>query len=169
MSVSLVRATVIFNPATAPHAIFLPIMEAAATQLGVALAQARVTDRAAIEPVLDRLASEPGSGLILMPDVFTTLHGELIFALATRGKLPTVCPLRVYAALGGLLSYGSNSVDTFRQAATYVDRILRGDKPRDLPVQDPVRYELVINLKTAKAIGLTVPVTLLATADEIIE
>jgi len=128
-----------------------------------------VGDQAAIETVIGKLASEPGSGLVVVPDIFMTLHSELIFALAVRGKLPTVAPLRSFASAGGLMSYGSNFADLFRQAAPYVDRILRGEKPRDLPVQEPTRYELVINLSTAKGLGLTVPPTLLARADEVIE
>ena len=128
-----------------------------------------VSDQAAIETAIGKLSNEPGSGLIIMPDIFTGLHAELIFAFATRGRLPTVCPLRSFAAAGGLVSYGSNFSELFRQAAPYVDRILRGEKPRDLPVQDPTRYELVINLRTAKAISLAVPPTLLARADEVIE
>jgi ABC-type uncharacterized transport system substrate-binding protein len=163
------RAGVIFNPKTSPHAIFLPAMEAIAPQVGITLSQMPVSDQAAIETVIGKLSGEPGSGLVVLPDIFMTLHSELTFALAARGRLPTVAPLRSFANAGGLLSYGSNFADLFREAAQYVDRILRGEKPRDLPVQDPTRYELVINLKTAKAIGLTVPPTILARADEVIE
>jgi putative tryptophan/tyrosine transport system substrate-binding protein len=163
------RADVIFNPKTAPYAIFLPVMEASAPQIGLTLTRAPVGDQAAIETAMRKLASEPDAGLIVMPDIFSGLHSDLIFALATRGRLPSVCPLRSYATAGGLLSYGSIFTDLFRQAAPYVDRILLGEKPRDLPVQEPTKYELVINLKTAKAIGLTVPSPLLARADEVIE
>jgi putative ABC transport system substrate-binding protein len=169
ISPSTRRASVIYNPKTAPYAIFLPVMEAIAPQIGLMLTRAPVGDPAAIEATIGKLASEPDAGLIIMPDIFLGLHSELIFGLATRGKLPTVCPLRSYATAGGLLSYGSIFTDLFRQAAPYVDRVLRGEKPRDLPVQDPTKYELVINLKTAKAIGLTVPPPLLVRADEVIE
>jgi putative ABC transport system substrate-binding protein len=144
-------------------------METIAPQVRIALNQMPVDDQAAIEIAVAKLASEPGSGLVVLPDIFMTLHSDLIFALAARGGLPTVAPLRSFANAGGLISYGSNFADLFREAAQYVDRILRGEKPRDLPVQDPTRYELVINLKTAKAIHLIVPPTLLARADEVIE
>ena len=163
------RAGVIFNPKTSPYAIFLPTMETIAPQVRIALSQVPVDDQAAIEIAVAKLASEPGSGLVVLPDIFMTLHSDLIFALAARGGVPTVAPLRSFANAGGLISYGSNFADLFREAAQYVDRILRGEKPRDLPVQDPTRYELVINLKTARAIHLTVPPTLLARADEVIE
>jgi putative ABC transport system substrate-binding protein len=163
------RAAVIFNPETAPHAIFLPVMQVVAPRIGVNLAVAPMSDRAAIETAIGRLAGAPDGALVIMPDVFTNLHRELIFALAIRGKLPTACPLESYARAGGLVAYGSNFTELFRQAAPYVDRILRGEKPGDLAVQDPIRYELIINLKTAKALGLTVPPTVLARADEVIE
>ena len=104
-----------------------------------------------------------------MPDVYMALNREMIFRLATNGHLPTMCALRYLAADGGLMSYGSNFTDLFRQAALYVDRILRGEKPRDLPVQETTKFELVVNLKTAKALGLTVPHNLLVLADEVIE
>ena len=115
------------------------------------------------------LSSTPGGGLIVVPDVFTSLHRKLMFDLATRGRLPTICPLRSFTAAGGLLSYGSNFDSLFRQSASYVDRILRGESPRNLPVQEPTKYELIVNLRTAKAIALTIPPTLLAQADETIE
>jgi ABC-type uncharacterized transport system substrate-binding protein len=163
------HATVIFNPTTAPHAVFLPVMQAVAPQIGLTLTTAEVSDRAAIEATISRIAGAPGAGLIVMPDIFTSLHREMMFALAIRGKLPTVCPLEIYTKAGGLVSYGSNFTELFRQAAPYVDRILRGEMPTDLPVQDPTRYELIINLKTAKALGLEVPRTMLTRADGVIE
>ena len=169
VSPSTKRAGVIFNPKTAPHALFLPVMETIAPQLGITLNPVPVSDQAAIETMVGNLLSEQNSGLVVLPDIFMSLHSKLIFALAVRGRLPTVAPLRSFANSGGLMSYGSNFADLFRQSAQYVDRILRGEKPSDLPVQDPTKYELVINLKTAKAIDLTVPPTLLARADEVIE
>jgi putative ABC transport system substrate-binding protein len=144
-------------------------MEVVAPQIGLTLTRASVTDKAGIENAIGGLTLPQSSGLMIMPDVFTTLHRETIFELATSGHLPTMCPLRYYTAAGGLMSYGSNFNTLMLQAATYIDRILRGEKPRDLPVQEPTNYELIINLKTAKALGLTVPATLLARADEVIE
>jgi ABC-type uncharacterized transport system substrate-binding protein len=169
ISPDLERIVAIYNPETAPYAIFLPVMEVVAPQIGVSLIRAPVGDKAGIENAIIKIASAPGSGLMIMPDVFTTLHRETIFELATRGRLPTMCPLRYYTAAGGLMAYGSNFNALMLQAASYVDRILRGEKPRDLPVQEPTKYELIINLKTAKALGLSVPPTLLARADEVIE
>lgn len=169
ISPGIERVLVIYNPDTAPYAIFLPVMEVVAPRLGLTLMRAPITDKAGIENAINEFASAPAGGLMVMPDVFTTLHRGTIFQLATSGRLPTMCPLRYYAASGGLISYGTNFSTLMAQAAPYVDRILRGEKPRDLPVQEPTKYELVINLKTAKAIGLSVPATLLASADEVIE
>jgi putative tryptophan/tyrosine transport system substrate-binding protein len=163
------RVVVIYNPDTAPYRIFLPVMETVAPQIAITLSHAPVTDKAAIENAIRAAANTPGRALMIMPDVFMLLHRQMIFDLAIDGHLPTVCPLRNFTAAGGLVSYGSDFVSLMRQAAPYVDRILRGEKPRDLPVQEPTQYQLIINLKTAKALGLTVPPTLLAVADEIIE
>ena len=169
MSPRIERVAVIYNPDTAPHAIFLPVMRTVAPQIGVTLIEAPVVDKAAIEDALGKFAGAPGGGVVVLPDVFTTIHRDTIFGLTNRNRLPTVCPLRSYAASGGLVSYGSNFDDLFVQAASYVDRILRGEKPGDLPVQEPTRYELIVNLKAAKAIGLELPSSLLSTADEVIE
>jgi putative ABC transport system substrate-binding protein len=163
------RAAVIFNPRTATQAIFLPIMEALAPRMGIALMRAEVSDQASISGAIGKLAGTPGAGLVLIPDVFLAENRKMIFGLATAAKLPTVCPVSVFARDGGLLAYGSNFLDLFREAAGYVDRILKGEKPGNLPVQNPTRYELVINLKTARALGANIPPTLLTRADEVIE
>jgi len=163
------RVVVIYNPDTAPHRIFLPVMKSVAPQLAITLIDAGVTDKGGIESAIRTGAGAPGTALMIMPDVFTFLHRQTIFDLAIDGRLPAMCPLRNYTMAGGLMSYGSNIVSLFQKAATYADRILRGEKPRDLPVQEPTQYELIINLKTAKALGLAVPPALLARADEVIE
>jgi putative ABC transport system substrate-binding protein len=115
------------------------------------------------------LAKEPGGGVIVIPDAFFASHSTQIVALADRFRLPVVYPYRYYAVQGGLLSYGVNNVDLFHQAAPYIDRILRGAKPSDLPVQQPTRFQLVINMKTAKSLNLSVPPSLQASADDVIE
>jgi len=149
--------------------MFLNPFEAAARSLGVTSVKGEVHDLQGIEAVMAGLATEPRGGVVVIADAFFASHSTQIVALAERFRLPAVYPYRYYVAQGGLLSYGVNNVDLFRQAAPYVDRILRGGKPADLPVQQPTRFELVINLKTAKALGLEVPPTLLARADEVIE
>jgi putative tryptophan/tyrosine transport system substrate-binding protein len=163
------QAAAIFNPATAAHALFLPTMEAVAPRMQMALARAEVSDEAGIRAAFGKLADTPGTGLVLIPDVFLAEHHKTIFGLATAARLPTVCPTSFFAREGGLAAYGSNFSDLFREAAGYVDRILKGEKPGNLPVQNPTKYELVINLKAARALGVTVPPTLLARADEVVE
>ena len=163
------RVGIIYNPKTAPFSIFMPAVQDIAPRLGITVVPMPVGDQAAIETTIGELAREPNAGLVNLPDIFMGLHSNLIFALALQNRLPSVGPLRSFAEAGALASYGSDFTELFRQAAPYVDRILRGEKPRDLPVQDPTKYELVINLKTAKALSLTVPPTLLARADEVIE
>jgi len=128
-----------------------------------------VSDQAAIESAIGSLAREPNSGLVVLPDVFMTTYSQLIFALAVQARLPSVGPLRLFADNGALASYGSDFTELFRQASSYVDRILRGDRPGDLPVQEPTKYELIVNMQTAKAMALTVPQAVLARADEVIE
>jgi putative ABC transport system substrate-binding protein len=169
LSPATTRIGIIYNPKTAPHAIFLPVMQDIAPKLGITIVPMPVNDQAAIESVIGSLAREPNSGLVALPDVFSTSYGQLIFALALQARLPTVGPLRSYVDNGALASYGSDFTELFRQASSYVDRILRGEKPGDLPVQEPTRYELILNLKTAKAMALTVPPAILARADEVIE
>ena len=164
------RVAFLFNPATAPFAEYwLNPFNAAGASFGVQAIAAPVRDTSELETVIAALAREPNGGLIVMPDVFTTAHRVEITSLAARYRLPAVYPFRFFTEPGGLLSYGSETVDIFRRAAEYADRILKGEKPSDLPVQAPVKYELVINLKTAKALGLEVPLQLQQRADEMIE
>jgi putative tryptophan/tyrosine transport system substrate-binding protein len=164
------RAELLFNPVTAPYAgDFLRSAEAAAPSFGVSFVAASVQEDAGIEAALAALGREPGSGLIVMADIFNLVHYKQIVAGAAQYSLPAIYPFRFFATDGGLLSYGADVIDLFRRSASYVDRILKGEKPADLPVQAPIKFELVINLKTAKALGLDVPPQLLATADEVIE
>ena len=144
-------------------------IQAVAPSFGVELSPVDVREAAEIERAVAAFASGPNSGLIVSSSGFAVRHRQLIVALAARHRLPAVYPFRIYATAGGLISYGPDPVDPHRRAAAYVDRILKGEKPGDLPVQAPTRYELAINLKTAKALGLDVPQTLLARADEVIE
>jgi putative ABC transport system substrate-binding protein len=122
-----------------------------------------------MERVIEQFARESDSALLVLPDLFTATNRQSIIALAAQHCLPAVYPFRYFVANGGLMSYGIEMLETYRQAASYVDRILKGERPSDLPVQQPTRFEFVINLKTAKALGLDVPPTLLARADEVIE
>jgi putative ABC transport system substrate-binding protein len=164
------RAVFLFNPETAPYAdFFLNSFKAAAETFTVATIVAPVRDASKLEQTIAEQSSEANSGLIVMPDAFTAAHREQITSLAARYRLPSIYPFRFFAQLGGLLSYGNDAQDNFRRAATYVDRILKGAQPGELPVQAPVKFELVINVKTAKALGLTVPPALLARADDVIE
>ncbi|MHB8270468.1 ABC transporter substrate-binding protein [Bradyrhizobium sp.] len=164
------RVALMFNPEATPIAIPLSrSAEVAAKTFAIEPIVAPVHKPAEIETVMTMLAREPGGGIILPVDTFTTGHRKLIVELAARYRLPAVYGFRYFTAEGGLISYGIDVVDEFLQAAVYVDRILRGEKPADLAVQQPTKFELVINLKTAKALGLTVPPTLLARADEVTE
>jgi putative ABC transport system substrate-binding protein len=144
-------------------------IEAVAPSFGVSLTATDVPDPAEIERAIEAFAGEPNGGLIVLPSPITTKYRELIIALAARHRLPAAYAFRFFVTSGGLVSYGADPYDQSRQAAAYVDRILKGEKPSDLPVQQPTKYELVINLKTAKALGLTVSPSLLARADEVIE
>ena len=130
---------------------------------------APVRDTAEIEAAIAKLGREPGGGLIVAPDGFTTVHQHLLIGLAQQHRLPAVYSLRTFVAQGALMSYGPDAYDVLRRSASYVDRILKGEKPTDLPVQQPTKFELAINLKTAKALGLTISDKLLAIADEVIE
>jgi putative ABC transport system substrate-binding protein len=164
------RVAVLFNPAMAPYAEFwLKPFKAAAPSFAMEVILAPVHNPSELETVIAAQAREPNSGLFVMPDAFTMTYRVEVTSLAARYRLPAVYGLRFFTELGGLLSYGEDLTDNFRRAATYADRILKGEKPSELPVQGPVKFELVVNRKTANALGLTVPATLLATADELIE
>ncbi len=164
------RVAILFNPATATFAdYYLNPFKAAAASFGVEAVIASVRDGSELESVISTHAREPNAGLVVMTNSFTSTHAAEIISLAARYRLPAIYPFRFFADLGGLLSYGNDLLDSFRRAADYVDRILKGAKPSELPVQAPVKFELVINMKTAKRLGLTVPTTLLARADEVIE
>src|SRR5262249_42236684 len=164
------RVAMLFNPATAPYAEYwLNPFKAAAVSFAVQAIVAPVHDLSELESVVAAQAHEPNGGLIVMPDTFTTEHRSEITSLAARYRLPAVYPYPIFAEFGGLLSYGDDLTDNFRRAASYVDRILKGEKPGELPVQAPVKFELVINLKTAKALGLDVPLPLQQRAEKIIE
>jgi len=167
----IARVTAMFNPATAPGGglHFLRLAEAASSSIAVELKAGPVHDVAEIERVIAALAQAPAGGLMPLPDIFLTVHRELIIELTMRYRVPTIYQYRYFATGGGLVSYGPDVVDQYLRAASYVDRILKGDKPADLPVQAPTKYELVINLKTAKALGLTIPESFLIRADEVIE
>jgi putative tryptophan/tyrosine transport system substrate-binding protein len=164
------RVAFLYNPATTPYRdIYLNPFKAAAPSLAIQAVPAPIHSASELESVIAAQALEPNSGLIVMPDGFMNVHRAEITSLADRYRLPAVYPFRFFAELGGLLCYGNDQRDQFRLAATYVDRVLRGGKPSELPVQAPVRFELVINLKTAKALGLDVPIQLQHRADELIE
>jgi putative ABC transport system substrate-binding protein len=165
----LTRAALVANPKTTLYDHFLRGAEAAAPSLAIELAPRPIADAADIERLIPDFARMPNSGLVVLPDETNNAHRDLIVALAARHGLPAVYTNRFFVAVGGLMSYGIDSVDMFRQAATLVDRILRGEKPADLPVQAPVKFETVINLRTAKVLGLTAPPGLLVAADEVIE
>jgi putative ABC transport system substrate-binding protein len=164
------RATVIFNPDTGPYyGLYMSSIEAAGTSLGVKMSEVAVRSRVEIEATISALAREPASAVISMSESFVTVHRDLVIALAAHYRLPAVYPYRIGVTEGGLISYGVDLSDINRRAASYVDRILKGEKPADLPVQGPTKYELAINLRTAKALGIEVPAKLLALADEVIE
>jgi putative ABC transport system substrate-binding protein len=166
---NITRTAIITNPKNPNTALYLHAIEPAATSFAMQLAVTPVNDATEIERTLEAFAGESNGGLLVMPDPLTITHRDLIVALAARHRLPAAYPYRVFVASGGLLSYGTDRIDIYRRAAAYVDRVLKGAKAGDLPIQQPTKFELVINLKTAKALGLTVPQTLLGRADEVIE
>ena len=164
------RVALLFNPATAPFAEYwLSPFKAAAALFALEAIVAPVRDTSELESAIVAQAREPNGGLIAMPDTFLAAHRAEVTSLAARHRLPAVYAFRYFADAGGLMSYGSDQIDDYRRAATYADRILNGTKPSELPVQTPIKFELVINLKTAKALGLVIPQALLTRADEVIE
>jgi putative ABC transport system substrate-binding protein len=165
---NVTRVAYLFNPATAPL-VYARAVETAAPSSSVEVVAAQVRNEDELEGVIKQFAGEPRGALLVLPDLFTATNRQSIIALAARHRLPAVYPFRYFIASGGLMSYGTETLETYRQAAAYVDRILKGENPADLPVQAPRKYELVINAKTAKALGIDIPATLLASADEVIE
>jgi putative ABC transport system substrate-binding protein len=165
----LKRAAIMFNPDTVSVSAFMPSLETAARFLKLVTITAPVHSDLEIETAITTLGREPGGGLVVMPDAFVNVHRASIISAAARNKVPAVYWQNVFARDGGLLSYGPYQVDAYLRAATYVDRILRGAKPGDLPVQFPSKFEMVVNLKTAKSLGVMVPQSILLTADEVIE
>jgi ABC-type uncharacterized transport system substrate-binding protein len=165
----LSRVAVLFNPTTTLHVAVLKELEVAATILRVRLQSISVRAPNEIESAFAKMAKDPAEALITLDDPLMALQSRRIIELAMLQRLPTISTERSYAEAGALLSYGASFPDLFRRAGTYVDKILKGAKPADLPVEQPTKFELVINLKTAKALGLTIPPILLARADEVIE
>jgi putative tryptophan/tyrosine transport system substrate-binding protein len=164
------RVAFLFHPATATYAeYYLNPLKAAAPSFAAEVIAASVRDTSALESVIAAQARAPNGGLVVMTDSFLTAHRTEVTSLAARYRLPAVYPYRVFTEVGGLLSYGNDTLDNFRRAASYADRILKGAKPSELPVQAPVKFELVINIKAAKALGLDVPLHLQQRADEVIE
>jgi putative ABC transport system substrate-binding protein len=166
---ALKRAAIMFNPDIRAASAFMPSFETAARSLNVMPITTPVRSDGEIETAIIALGREPGGGLVVMADAFMAVHRAPIISAAARNNVPAVYGFSYFARVGGLLSYGFDPVDSWRRAATYVDRILRGAKPGDLPVQFPTKFEMVVNLKTAKALGLTVPQSILLRADEVIE
>jgi putative ABC transport system substrate-binding protein len=166
---SVTRAAAIYDPATPSAHGFLPMIESAGRSLGVEVFTHAVHDTSEIERVIDTFAAEPHGGLIPVPSVLLAVRRDFVISLANRHRLPNVYTFRSYPANGGLASYGVDNIDLYKRAASYIDRILKGEKPANLPVQLANKYQLVINMKTAKALGLDIPVSVLARTDEVIE
>jgi ABC-type uncharacterized transport system substrate-binding protein len=169
LSPGVARVTFLFNPANPNADAFTRFLETAGRSVGLDVIAAPVRNAADIAVAIGDTGQRPAGGLIVVPDSLPTIHRELIIGLAAHHRLPAIYPFRIFPADGGLISYGLDFVDIYRQAAVYADRVLRGTPPSELPVQAPNKFELVINLKTAKALGVDVPPTLLARADEVIE
>jgi len=167
---ALSRAGLMFNPDMSPHYyVYLRSFEAVPRSIAVEVAAAPVRDTTEVEEAFAKFGRDPGAGLIVPPDAFTLVHHQLFIRLAQQYRVPAVYSFRTYVAEGALMSYGPDGYDNFRRSASYVDRILKGAKPADLPIQQPTKFELAVNLKTAKALGLQIPDKLLALADEVIE
>jgi len=163
------KVAVVYNPDTAPYSIFLPQLKNAMQSFAMQMVPMLVRSVAEIESAIAALGRQPAVGLLAIPDSYTYVHRALLTSQVAKHRVPAVYPFSVFATSGGLVSYGVETADQYRRASSYIDRILRGAKPGDLPVQAPTKFELVINLKTAKALGLTIPPALLARADEVIE
>jgi putative ABC transport system substrate-binding protein len=166
----LTRVALLYSDKTLPsHGLYMHAVEAAAPSFAIMPIATPANDAAEIERAIDAFAREPNGGLIVLPDATPVVNRDLIITRAGRNRLPAVYPFGFFVRDGGLMSYGVDAIDRYRQAASYVDRILKGAKPADLPVQMPTKFELLINLKTAKALGLTIPQSLLLLADEVIQ
>jgi putative ABC transport system substrate-binding protein len=163
------KVALVFNPNTTPYEGYLRSIEASARFLGVELTTRGVSDVTKIEPLIITTGAESNGGLIVLPDLFTSANHPFIIAAARQQRVPAVYPYRYMAVAGGLMAYGVNTAEEFRRAASYVDLILKGAKPSDLPVQAPRRLEFVLNLQAAKTLGIEVPPSILARADEVIE
>lgn len=167
---ALTRAALIGNPKTTPYSYFLSAAKAAAVQLAIELVPITIENsEASIKRAIESFAATPNGGLVVLPDTTTTLRRDFIIALVAQNRLPAVYPFRLFVDAGGLMAYSASVLEGYRLAATYVDRILRGSTPADLPVEAPTKYETVLNLKTAKTLGLDASPTLLMRADEVIE
>ena len=166
---NVIRGAVIFDPDNPASVVWLRAVETAASSFGMRLTPTGVRDAPETERAIEAFARESNGALIVLPNPVTQHHRDLTIALAARYRLPAIYPYRFYPESGGLMSYGVDLSDMYRRSATYVDRILKGESPGELPVQAPIKFELVINLKTAKALGLTVPLIMQMTADEVIE
>jgi putative ABC transport system substrate-binding protein len=169
MAPKIDRVAVVMNPDQPPHVAMWRAIEAVASSFAVRLTAAEVKKAAEIEPAIEAFAREPNGGLIVVPSPIVSARRELVTALAARHRLPAVYGYRSYVMSGGMVSYGADPADLFRRAAAYVDRILKGAKPADLPVQNPTKFELAVNLRTAKALGLNISESFLLRADEVIE
>jgi len=166
----ITRVAILYSPKTLPsYAVYMRAIEAAAPSFAIRPMATQIGDHAEIERVIDTFGQEPNSGMIVLPDATPVVHRRLIIALAAANHLPAVYPFGFFVRDGGLMSYGVDATDRYRQAASYVDRVLKGAKPSDLPVQMPTKFELMLNLTTAQALGLTFPRELRLVADEVIQ